>query len=271
MVTAVEEGMGLEAFRKISRWYTNMNQVSIHEFRGKVMNPEPATQENEVAERIEEWVADVMRLKRIDKATNNMPDGYFLSALRRILCGRIKESVDLLCSERDEPSWEEVLGRVRKYANLRRIDLTLRKRNDMHVDETRGMSGRWSDWTRPGTHQGKGPGPWSKGGWNYPAGQNYETPGYAFQESTASSDDWGGKQEGELAAFAKGKGKGKIGIFYGRCTACNTIGHKAAQCPAQGKGFQGKCWNCDLPGHSSRNCPMEKGKGKGGKKGNKGK
>ena len=159
MVTAVEEGMGLEAFRKISRWYTNMNQVSIHEFRGKVMNPEPATEDHDVAERIEEWVADVMRLKRIDKATNNMPDGYFLSALRRILCGMLQESVDLLCSERDEPSWEEVLGRVRKYANLRRIDLTLRKRNDMHVDEARGTHGRWNEWIKPGNYQGKGPGP----------------------------------------------------------------------------------------------------------------
>ena len=115
-----------------------MNQTSIHEFRGKVMNPEPATKELEVAERIEAWVADVMRLKRIDKATELMPDGYFLSALRRILCGRKKESVDPLCSQREDPTLEEVLGRVRKYSNLRRVDLTLRKRNDMHVDEARG-------------------------------------------------------------------------------------------------------------------------------------
>ena len=33
MVTAVEEGCGLEAFRNISRWYNNMNQASVHEFR----------------------------------------------------------------------------------------------------------------------------------------------------------------------------------------------------------------------------------------------
>ena len=96
MVTSVDEGMGLEAYRKISSWYNNMNQTSVHEFRGKVMNPEPATKETEVAERIEAWVADVMRLKRIDKATASLPDGYALSALRRILCGRIKESVDLM-------------------------------------------------------------------------------------------------------------------------------------------------------------------------------
>ena len=157
-----------------------------------------------------------MRLKRIGKATSKMPDGYFLSALMRILCVMIQESVDLLCSERDEPAWEEVLGRVRKCANLRRIDLTFRQRNDMHVDETRGTYGRGNESFKPGNHQGKGPGPWSQNGWKYPAGQNYEPPGYAFQGSAASSDDWGGNQEGDLAAFAKGKGKGKIGFFYGR-------------------------------------------------------
>ena len=53
------------------------------------MNPEPAAKDTEVAERIEAWAANVMHLKRIDKATASLPDGYFRSALRRILCGRI--------------------------------------------------------------------------------------------------------------------------------------------------------------------------------------
>ena len=80
MATAVEEGCGLEASRKISNWYNSRSQTSVHEFRGQVMNPEPATKEAEVAERIEAWVADVMRLKRIGKATYSLPAGYFLSA-----------------------------------------------------------------------------------------------------------------------------------------------------------------------------------------------
>ena len=65
----------------------------------------------------------------------------------------------------------------------------------------------------------------------------------------------------------KGKGKGKPGAFYRRCTSCGIIGHKAVNCPAQGKGYNGKCYNCNLPGHSAMNCPLDKGKGKGGKKG----
>ena len=137
MVTSVEEGMGLEAYRKISSWYNNMNQTSVHEFRGQVMNPEPATKEAEVAERIETWVANVMHLKRIDKATATLPDGYFLSVLRRILCGRIKEHVDLMCSQRTEPSMQDVLGMVRTYAHIQRLALTLRSRTDMHVDDVR--------------------------------------------------------------------------------------------------------------------------------------
>ena len=101
---------------------------------------------------IETWCSDIMRLKRIDKATDKLPDGYFLSALRRILCGEIKEHVDSMCSQKKEPNMQEVLGLVRKYAHIRRIDLTLRKRNDMHVDEMRG-TGKGSENREPWYHQ----------------------------------------------------------------------------------------------------------------------
>ena len=70
MVVAVPDGMGLEAFPKISSYYQHMNQASVHELRIKVMNPATSTEEAEVAEKIESWQADVMRLKRIDKATD---------------------------------------------------------------------------------------------------------------------------------------------------------------------------------------------------------
>ena len=55
MVVAVPDGMGLEAFRKISSYYQNMKQASVHELRIHVMNPSPAKEEAEVAEEIESW------------------------------------------------------------------------------------------------------------------------------------------------------------------------------------------------------------------------
>ena len=76
-----------------------------------------------------------MRLKRIDKATEELPDEYFLSALRTILTGRIKEEVDVKCSEKEEPKWRDVLTVVRKYANIQRLELSNRKRNDMQLDQ----------------------------------------------------------------------------------------------------------------------------------------
>ena len=129
-----------------------------------------------------------------------MPYGYVLSSLRRILCGRIKESVDLLCSQREKPTLEEVLGRVRKYSNLHRVDLTLRKRNDVHVDEARGEYGQGNGVHRQWQYQGKGPSPWGTIDWR---NNNYEPPGYAFRGGESPSDDWGGKQEGDVAAFVK--------------------------------------------------------------------
>ena len=118
-----------------------------------------------MAEKIESWQADVMRLKRIDKATEILPDQYFLSALRRILCGRIKESVDLMCSSKKEQYMQDVLATVRKYSNLQRIDLTNRKRNDMHVDgmtEGNKKEANWMGQAAPKSwaNQGKGTGYW---------------------------------------------------------------------------------------------------------------
>ena len=74
MVTSVEEGRGLEAYRKVSSWYQAMNQPSVHELRCNAMNPRPADNESEVAERIKSWVGDAMRLKRIGKATGKLPE-----------------------------------------------------------------------------------------------------------------------------------------------------------------------------------------------------
>ena len=111
-----------------------MNQTSVHELRCKVMSPTPADNESEVSERIERWVGDVMRLKRVDRATEQLPDQYVLSALRKILTGRTKERVDLKCSRKEEPTMQDVLAMVRTHAHIHRVDLTVRKRNGMHAD-----------------------------------------------------------------------------------------------------------------------------------------
>ena len=114
------------------------------------------------------------------------------------------------CAHRKkEPTMQEVLGLVRTYANIQRIDLPVRKRNDMHVDEMRGTT-KGSPHYKPWYHQGKGPGQWGYPPWNSPDTHNYEPPGYAFNAGHSSSDDWGGKEEGEVAAVGKGKGKGDM-------------------------------------------------------------
>ena len=114
-----------------------------------------------------------------------------MSALRRILCGRIKDSVDLRCSTKREPSMQEVLATVRKYSNLQRIDLTFRKRNDMQVDGV--TDGTKRDTTSTGqnakawTYQGKGPSHWGNSYWSSPT-YTWTNPANQAQVS----DDWGG-------------------------------------------------------------------------------
>ena len=169
------------------------------------MNPEPANKETEIADRIGAWVADVMRLIMTDKAAASLPAGYFLSALMLILCGRLNESVDLMCSQRLEPTMQDVIGMVRKCANIQRIELVLRNRNDMHVDEVRGKG---HSYTGTLMCPGKGQGPWGYPSWNYQASQNYEPPGYAFSEHQPSSDYWGEDKKELLHLLKRGKATG---------------------------------------------------------------
>ena len=69
MVTSVDEGRGLEAYRQGPSWYQAMNQTPVHELICKVVNPTPAAHESCAAERIDRWVGTVVRLKRHDKET----------------------------------------------------------------------------------------------------------------------------------------------------------------------------------------------------------
>ena len=64
--------------------------------------------------------------------------------------------------------------------------------------------------------------------------QNYGPNWYVSGENQLSTDDWGGAQEGDIAAIGQGKGKGTQ-VFSGRCSTCGVIGHKAASCPSSGK------------------------------------
>ena len=74
MVTSVEEGRGLKAYRNVYSWYQAMHQTSVHKLRCKGMNPRPADKASEVAERLESWVGDAMRLKRIGRVTEQLPE-----------------------------------------------------------------------------------------------------------------------------------------------------------------------------------------------------
>ena len=117
----------------------------------------------------------------------------------------------------------------------------------MHVDEARGTDeltgkgpGNWAgqgqERNRQWAFQGKGPGPWGNYAWT-----QEETPGhtgYPFGGIQQTTDDWGGKQEGGIAAMTKGKGKGTR-TFLGKCSTCGIIGHKAANCPQRGQDLKG--------------------------------
>ena len=88
-----------------------------------------------MTQKTEEWVGDGIRLKKIGKATEQLPDQYFLLALSLLLTGRINESADLKCATHEELTMQEILGSVRNHTNKARVDLAVRKRTDVQVDQ----------------------------------------------------------------------------------------------------------------------------------------
>ena len=66
---------GARSIQKIAVWYNAVSQSTIHDMRVRVMKPAVASREDEVAERIEQWRADYMKLQLMDPGLRSVPGG----------------------------------------------------------------------------------------------------------------------------------------------------------------------------------------------------
>ena len=208
------------------------------------------------------------RLVQIDKAADQLPEKFRIAALRTILTGDIETHINLKMSKPGpEPTLQEVVTEVRRYTSIARAQAMINNGTQMELDNVESPTSDKKE--SPPAWSGKGPPPvWetTTGGewWGetwYP-GTDQAWPGY----SPTGYEDWGGRYETDISQLSKGKGKGKFSNpFYGTCSNCHRVGHRANYCPDLGKGYKGICDNCGVQGHSKGLCP---GTGyKGGKGG----
>ena len=99
-VKGVTMGNGMEAFRRLHRWFGKQRDLGLAELRQKVLRPMQAKREEDTARCIEEWQESIMDLRRVDPDYIELPDAYQTAALRGILTGKYRDHIDMKMAEK---------------------------------------------------------------------------------------------------------------------------------------------------------------------------
>ena len=118
-VKGVAMGNGMEAFRRLHRWYGKWTDLGLVELRQQVLRPMQAKREEDTARCIEERQESIMELRRVDPDYVDLPDAYQTAALRGILTGKYRDHIDMKMAEREHGK-DELMNEVRRYAAIKR-------------------------------------------------------------------------------------------------------------------------------------------------------
>ena len=278
-VKEVPEGDGLEAYRRIHRWFTMTTGQGLSERYGRLQHPPTAKRDEDVLHNLANWEREKRELKELDPTMQDMPERFQMEAIRKIvpISSKLRDHLD---EKEDELDTFEKLRNCITSWGLRKKKAENREQASMDMDvgsvglgkginSARSMEDTYYD-------------PWY--------GQIFSmvpvTSNFTPEEQTEIynySMGWMGKGKGMMKGGKGGKPWGKGGPNT-ECYNCGGKGHIAINCPKgkgkgkgdEGKGadgknrarslppvFYGRCLTCGEEGHSWRYCPKGKSKGKG--------
>ena len=243
------EQNGLRSYKKLFIWSVDISSNAKHVCVSKIMNPDPARSNEELADAIEKWDRDQMNLMKIDPKCV-LTDPLKLPAFKKILTPEMLEHVENQMDSSISDNYTEVRKRVYGWA--------LKKRLNSKQDSSGGLD--QLSGTQIPDNLGNTP--------TWGGGQSQ--PGYQPTSYSVPQDPWSvdavGKGKGAFKGYQGGKsGPAQFGP-YGKSGSYNMSGTKG-----QGKGPR-PCWTCGDTSHLARDCPQGKGQGKGkGNPGGKGK
>ena len=84
------------------------------------MMPPAVKKEEDVAKAIEVWEEEIRELEHVEGPGEGLPDDYKVTALKRLLTGRIKEHIEF--KEAEPVTFARIREEVMRWANQRRIE-----------------------------------------------------------------------------------------------------------------------------------------------------
>ena len=242
-VVAGVRGDGLEAYRRVHKWYTALSGLGVSDKYAKIMVPPIPKRDADVANTIEAWESELRDLVSL-KPDLIMPDEFKRTALKRMLTPNVKEYVE--AREAELGSYKEMrdlimdwaLRRHRERADVPDVDMG----SINQVPEFPGSE--WDADTPPGLGASD---PWSQWPLINAVGKG-KASGKGHKGWKGAQ--WGGfKGYGTLASGPKGGfgGKGKGGAGKG---GKESAGKGMKGQVDKGKGKVPMAWGVPLPGTS---------------------
>jgi len=276
----MEEGNGLEVWRRLKRRFDRQTRSKTMSDLGQVLNPDVAKTIGEVPKEIERWEEKVHRLKA--KGDNNVTEDMMTAIVSRICPKRLRDYVDLHCNIDDAKSYVQIKDEI-----LRVVESgILGKSGSTKEEDEKGHGQRptpmecdnfenWP-WAEEEDYykylnffkgKGKGGGKGTKGGYSYEYPGNYGFKG-GFKGYGDKGKGKGGffKGKGYKGGYKGGgdeKGKGKGGgkpsfttEFQGHCSYCGEWGHTQRYCPVRDSHWNGKgANNLENETYGQEECP----------------
>jgi hypothetical protein len=167
-IKSVKENDGVSAYLILYRWFTDISGLGLSEQARRLMHPDPAKKEEDLADAIGQWSERVKRLEAHGTKYALAPL-FKVAALRLMLVGRARDLFETWEAEHDtdeEEGFSELMAKVKDYARKKKLDhVATVSKDDMDCNKVgqNEQEDGWSWWDIDAVNKGKGKGKSGKG------------------------------------------------------------------------------------------------------------
>ena len=144
-ITNLKGHGGVRMYAEVYKWFTETSGQGLMEQMQAMMDPKPASKEEETAEAIEAWEEKMNRLARYGEEYK-LPETGKKVALKKILIGKIRDHFELWEFESPKPTFETLLKRAKDQARSKKLDRDVQRgRTGVSLGANQANTQQWQD------------------------------------------------------------------------------------------------------------------------------